>query len=212
MPSRCNAAKIRARMSEQLMTATQLADKAGISPSTLTRILGEKDYRTSDQTVNLLARALDCSPFDLLQDSAVDEMIRNETQTAVADVVAEAVAEAVTAVVDELAPEDTPEQIADAVPPIKASVPPVLDVAAYVDHIKAVCDARIKEALGRLDDMRKARNLWRIIAIVAILCVIGLTWYFVWEILNPDKGLTAILWNIYNTRAIPGATPTPTPH
>lgn len=209
MPSRCSAVKIRAMLNNRLMTAAQLADKAGVSASTMTRIMGDKDYRTSEQTINLLAKALECSPFDLLQDEAVDTMIRTEAAQAVADVVTEAVAEAVTVVAEELSPGDTPEQIAQAVPPIRAAVPPVLDVAAYVEHIKSVCDARIQEALERLNDMRKARNLWRIIAILFILCVIGLTWYFVWEILNPDKGLTSILWSIYNTRAIPGVTPNP---
>lgn len=209
MPTRCSAAKIRALMHEQLMTAVQLADKAGISPSTLTRIFGDPDYRTSDQTVNLLAKALNCSPFDLLQDAAVDAMIRAENEQAVSEVVTEAVAEALTVVVDELAPGDTPEQIADAVPHIQAAVPPVLDVASYIEHIKATCEARVQEVIARLNDMRKARNTWRVLALIAILGVIGLTWYFVWEILNPDKGLTSILWSIYNTKAIPGVTPNP---
>ena len=209
MPSRCSSVKVRAMMNDRLMTPAKLADVSGLSASTLNRILNDKAYRTSDATLHQLSKALDCNPFDLLQDEAVDAMIHNETASAVADVVAEAVAEAVTVVVDELAPDDTPEQIAEAVPPIRAAVPPVLDVAAYIDHIKVSCEARVQEVIARLNDMRKARNTWRALAIVAILGVIGLTWYFVWEILNPDKGLTSILWNIYNTKAIPGVTPNP---
>lgn len=209
MPSRCSAEKLRALMTDRLMTSAQLADKAGISASTMTRILNDKEYRTSDTTLNLLAKALDCSPFDLLQDSAVDAIIRNETEQAVADVVTEAVAEALTVVVDELAPGDTPQQIADAVPQMQASVPPVLDAASYIQHIKDSCEARVREVLARLNDMRKARNLWRIICVVLAVCIVGLSYYFVWEILNPDKGLTAVLWNIYNTKAIPGVTPNP---
>lgn len=211
MPSRCSPVKLRALMNEALMTTGQLADASTVSTTTINRILNDTAYRTSDTTVNLLAKALGCSPFDILHEDAVDAMVRTEAEHAVSGVVAEAVAEAITVVVDELAPEDTPQQVADAVPPIQASVPPVLDVASYIQYIKDSCEARVKEALGRLDDMRKARNLWRIVALLAVVAVIGLTWYFIWEILNPDKGLTAILWNIYNTKTVPAVTTAPTP-
>lgn len=209
MPSRCSAAKLRAMLNDRLMTSAQLADKAGVSASTMTRILNDKEYRTSDQTINLLAKALECSPFDLLQDEAVDMMIRAEAAQAVADVVTEAVAEAVTVVAEGLSPGDAPEQVAGAIPPIQTTIPPVLDVAAYVEHIKDACEQRVREALARLNDMRKSRNFWRAFALAALAVVLGLTWYFVWEVLNPDKGITSVLWNIYNTKTIPGVTPSP---
>lgn len=209
MPARCSSVKIRALMNDHFLTSAQLADAAGLSSSTLNRILNDKDYRTSDATVNQLAKALGCRPFDLLRDDAIDQMIHAETEQAVTDVVAEAVAEALTVVVDELAPEETPEQIAQAVPPIEAEVPPVLDVAAYVEHIRSTCEEAVRLATERLADMRKSRNFWRIFCFFLLLAVMGLTWYFVWEFLNPDKGLTAILWNIYNTKPVPGVTPVP---
>lgn len=212
MPARCDAMKIRARMNEHLMTAAQLADAAGLSASTMNRILNEKDYRTSDATLNMLAKALDCSPFDLLREEAIGAMIQQETEQAVTGVVAEAVAEALTVVVDEMAPSDdspSPQEIAQAVPPMEVKTPPVLDVAAYIDHIKAACEKEVRAVLDRLEDMRKNRNFWRLFCVLLLVAIVGLVWYFVWEILNPDKGITAILWNIYNSKNIPAITPKP---
>lgn len=215
MPSRCSSAKVRTKMAEARLTASQLADKAGISDSTMNRILQEKGYKTSDSTLTLLAGALNCSPFDLLRDDSIDEMIHKETESAVTGIVAEAVAEAITVVVDELSPATdmpTPERIADSVPHMQVNAPPVLDVAAYVDHIKQACEEKIAAVMTRFDDMRKSRNFWRVFAVIVIILIFIAIWYFVWEILNPDKGITAVLWKIYSTSAPPmftTATPEP---
>jgi DNA-binding Xre family transcriptional regulator len=191
-------------MAEARLTASQLADKAGISDSTMNRILHEKGYKTSDSTLTLLAWALNCSPFDLLRDDSIGEMIQKETESAVTGIVAEAVAEAITVVVDELSPTTdtpTPERIADSVPHMQVNAPPVLDVAAYVDHIKQTCEEKITAVMTRFDDMRKSRNFWRVFAIIMIVFIVISIWYFVWEILNPDKGITAALWKIYSAYA-----------
>lgn len=215
MPSRCSSAKVRAKMTEARLTAAQLADKAGISDSTMNRILQEKGYKTSDSTLTLLAGALNCSPFDLLRDDSINEMIHKEAEDAVTGIVAEAVAEAITVVVDELTPTEdapTPERIADSVPPMQVNTPPVLDVASYIEHIKQACDEKIAAVMTRFDDMRKSRNFWRVFAIIMIAFSAIAIWYFVWEILNPDKGITAVLWKIYSTSVPPmfvTATPNP---
>lgn len=219
MPTRCDSMKIRAKMNEILMTPAQLAEASTLSTSTLNRILNEKNYRTSDATINLLAKALGCSPFDLLKDEAIGNMIHQEAEQAVTGVVAEAVAEALTVVVDELAPvveEHSQQEIADAVPQMEVTTPPVLDVAAYVDYIRKSSEEKVELIQGELTKVRKSRTRWMIGTIVTIVlalaAVLGLTYYFIWEILHPDKGLTSILWKIYNSTTIPPvATPTPTP-
>ena len=212
MPARCDSVKIRALMDERLMTAAQLANAADLSTSTLNRILNEKDYRTSDTTLKQLAKALGCSPFDLLREDSIGAMIHQETERAVADVVVEAVAEALTVVVDELSPADeahAPQDIAQAVPPMEVKTPSVLDVSAYIDYLRTTCEDKVQSVLARLNDMRKSRNFWRIFCFILMLALVALIWYFIWEILNPDKGITAVLWNIYNTRSIPSITPNP---
>lgn len=212
MPARCDAVKIRARMNDRLMTPAQLADAAGLSSSTMNRILNEKDYRTSDATLNLLAKALGCSPFDLLREESIGAMIQQETEQAVTGVVAEAVAAALTVVVDELAPSDethSPQEIAKVVPPMEVKTPPVLDVASYIEHIKESCQKEIEAFRLRFEEMKKSRNFWRAAFFIALSVSIVFACYCVWEILNPDKGITAVLWKIYNTRSIPGVTPNP---
>ena len=205
MPARCDSVKIRAKMNDKRMTAAQLADASGLSTSTLNRVLNEKDYRTSDSTVNLLATALDCSPFALLRDDVIGTMIQQETEQAVSGVVAEAVAEALTVVVDD----QSPQEIAKAVPAMEVKAPHVLDVSSYVEYIKEACKKEIDAFRLLFEEMRKSRNFWRIFAFMMVAVSVGLSAYFVWEILNPDKGVTAVLWEIYNSRMIPGVTPRP---
>lgn len=200
MPARCDSSKIRMRMHDMLMTPTQLSEASGLSASTINRILHEKDYRTSDATLNLICRALNCSPFDLLRQEAIDTMIHTETEQAVTGVVAEAVTEAITIVADELTPAQdapAPQKIAQAVPPLEVNVPPVLDVAAYIDYIRTATDEKVQAVNERLTDMRKARDLWRGCTLALLIFLLAFFSYFVWEIFNPGSGLTNLLRQIY---------------
>lgn len=204
MPARCDASKIRMLMNDRLMTPAQLSESSGLSSSTINRILHEKDYRTSDATLNLISRALNCSPFDLLRQDAIDSMIHTETEHAVTDVVVEAVTEAITVVADELTPAQdapAPQAIAQAVPPLEVNVPPVLDVAAYIDYIRTATDEKVQAVNDRLSDMRKARNLWRGCTLALLIVLLAFFSYFVWEILNPGSGLTNLLRQIYISTA-----------
>lgn len=214
MPARCSADKIRTLMTARLLTASQLADAAGVSHSTIARILNGNEHRTSDSTLNLLAQALGCSPFDLLPDEAVNDIVRTETESAVVGVVAEAVAEALTVVVDGLdtaASQPTPQDIAKAVPAMEVTAPPVLDIQAYINYIRQTCDEKVALARDELSAVRRSRTRWIIFAISVIVFVlvtiIILATFVVWEILHPESGITALLWRIYNGSSIPGVTP-----
>ena len=202
MPARCDAAKIRARMADRLMTPTQLSDASGLSISTINRILHEKDYRTSDATLNLICRALGCSQYDLLRDDAISDMIHSETAQAITGVVAAAVTEAVTVVADSVTPPDVtpaPQEIAKAVPPLEVTTPPVLDVASYIEYIRTTTEDRVAAIHARLDDMRRSRDLWRVLCIILMIALVAFACYFAWEILHPDCGLTNTFRQIYDT-------------
>lgn len=200
MPARCSAEKVRHQMARIGLTTPKLIAKSRLSESTIRRILSEKEYTTSDYTLQQLADALQCSPYDLLRDNAIDEMTRVETEYAVGSVVADAVAEAVTVVTDSIAPEVSPEKVADAVPVIPVSPPPILDVPSYVEYIRESTSAQIAY-------LQKARNAWRNASIVLFILLIIFVSYFMWEIFNPNEGIIQILCDIYrDVSSTPGAT------
>lgn len=205
MPARCSAEKVRHQMSRIGMTTPKLIAKSRLSESTVRRILSDKEYTTSDYTLQQLSEALQCSPYDLLRDAAIDEMTRTESEYAVEGVVAEAVREAVTVVSDNIAPGTSPEKVAESVPVIPVATPPTLDIPSYIEYIKESTSAHIKS-------LKRSRNTWRntsgILFTLLMLAII----YFAWEIFNPDKGITSILWEIYSSSAPPvPSVSTPTP-
>lgn len=205
MPSRCSGAKLRALMDTRRLTSAQLADKSGVSSSTISRILNDRAPNTNTFTIHSLCDALGCEPFDLLSDQAAIEAVRTDVEHAVAEVISEAVTEAVTVVVEDTAPDVTPEQVANAVPALQVTAPPALDTVSYVEYIKAATDKHV-EALMR------SRNTWIIVSAILFALLVLLVWYFIWEILHPDQGITRVLWEIYSGTAMPTYMPTPTPH
>ena len=190
MPARCSGAKVRAKMAKAGMTAGKLVALTTLSESTINRILNDKTVYTSDYSLQRIADVLQCSPYDLLRDEVVEEAIKEASTLAVKEVVAEAVMEAVTAVTDEVAPDVEPDRVAEAVPPLPISPPPVLDVSTYLEYIKETTEARIAE-------LNRSRNTWRAIAIAAVIAFLLLTAYFAWEIFNPGSGLSSVLEDVY---------------
>lgn len=202
MPSRCSGAKLRAQMDKARLTSAQLADKSGVSTSTISRILNDRAPNTNAFTLYALCDALGCSQYDLLSDDIMETAIREETDHAIANVVAEAVAEAVTVVNDETSPQVTPEQLAGAIPALPVSTPPVLDIASYVDYIKT-------STASQVDAIRESRDTWRRTSVILFILLCLAVCYFIWEILHPDQGITSILWNIYTRTTPPTVAPTP---
>ena len=128
-----------------------LSCKSGVSQATIDRIMHHRSGNCNSQTVQLLADALKCSPFDLYTAEALTEGTAMATAVAVADAVdtlddgvgavdavAEAVNEAVNAVVSEVAPDAPPQEVASAIPAIEVTPPPALDLAEYFDYLKSV--------------------------------------------------------------------------
>lgn len=139
MPSRLDPDAIRARMNDlNIHSLASLSCKSGVSQATIDRIMHHRSGNCNSQTVQLLADALKCSPFDLYTAEALTEGTAMATAVAVADAVAEAVNEAVNAVVSEVAPDAPPQEVASAIPAIEVTPPPALDLAEYFDYLKSV--------------------------------------------------------------------------
>lgn len=203
MPARCSGEKLRQQMAAAKMTTTKLIQQSGVSESTIRRILANAEYKTNDSTLQLLAEALQCSPFDLLRDEAITDVVKVEANLAVSEVVAEAVMDAVTVVTDSIAPDASQETIANAVPEMQVTPPPALDIPSYIKYIEASTSAHV-EAL------RESRDTWRRTSVILFVLILAMIAYFLWEMFNPDKGLTSLLWQIYSCRQLP-LTPAPTP-
>lgn len=178
MPSRLNPDAIRSRMKEVgIPSLASLSNKSGLSQATIDRIMHRRCGNCNSQTVQMLADALKCSPFDLYTEEALTEGTALAEAVAVADAVAEAVNEAVNAVVSEVAPNADPQEVAKAIPDI--SVAPVVDLNAYFEHIKDVH----RQELENLTEVYKAREadhkrhinaLYTGIAILAVALILSL--------------------------------------
>ena len=173
MPSRLNPDAIRTKMKEAKITSlASLSTKSGISPATIDRIMHHRCGNCNSQTVQMLADALKCSPFDIYSEEALTEGTAIATAAAVADAVAEAVNEAVNAVVSEVAPEAAPQEVAAAVPKdLPVTPPPAIDLVGYFNYLKESHDAEIKN-LTALYEERIAHDSKNHVRLVRILCAI----------------------------------------
>ena len=171
MPSRLNPDAIRTKMKEAKITSlASLSTKSGISPATIDRIMHHRCGNCNSQTVQMLADALKCSPFDLYTEEALTEGTAIAAAVAVADAVAEAVNEAVNAVVSEVAPEAAPQEVAAAIPnEIPVTPPPALDLVAYFDYLRASHESEIK-TLTTAYENRIAQESKNHSRLVTILC------------------------------------------
>ena len=181
MPTRISGQKVRSIMLSNNVTPSQLASTSELSPSTIDRILNDRASNYSNYTVQRLATALHCSPFDLFTEQAINTTLADSAATAVAEVVAEAVTEAVSVVVDEVAPHVSPEQVAEAVPNMSVNAPPVLDISSYFAYIQQShrdeLESLAKARDNHLADLRRERDVWRTAAIVfAVVLVFALMW------------------------------------
>lgn len=168
MPSRLNPDAIRSRMKEVgIPSLASLSNKSGLSQATIDRIMHRRCGNCNSQTVQMLADALKCSPFDLYTEEALTEGTALAEAVAVADAVAEAVNEAVNAVVSEVAPNADPQEVAKAIPDI--SVAPVVDLNAYFEHIKDVH----RQELANLTEIYKSREADHKRHINALYTVLG---------------------------------------
>lgn len=146
MPSRLNPDAIRSRMMDLgIRSLSSLSTKSGVSPATIDRIMHHRSGNCNSQTVQMIADALKCSPFDLYTEEALTEGTALAAASAVADAVAEAVNEAVNAVVSEVAPDAPPQEVASAIPEIDVPPPPALDLAAYFEYLKTVHAQELSE-------------------------------------------------------------------
>ena len=165
MPSRLSGKKVQARMLVKNITPSQLSLRSTLSPSTIDRIIHDRATNYNNFTVQRIADALECSPFELFDEEAVGAAISDAVSHAVENVVVEAVAEAVTVVVEEVAPQTSEQTIAETVPNISTSVPPVLDVPAYFGYIQEEHKREIEELKqeheSHLSDIRKEAAAWR---------------------------------------------------
>lgn len=211
MPARCSSQKIKAQMARLGMKTSKLMAVSGLSESTLHRLLTDKPVTTNDRTLQILADALQCSPFDLLRDSEIDQVVKTEADNAMTGVVAEAVLEAVTVVTESLAPETPPETIAEQIPQLPVSAPAALDIPTYIEYLRDSHNDRVDDMQRALQDMRSARNLWRWVSFALFVLLFLAVCYFAWELFNPDKGLTRVLWDAYISLFPPAYTQPPTP-
>lgn len=175
MPSRLSGKKVQERMLIKNITPSQLSLRSTLSPSTIDRIIHDRATNYNNYTVQRIADALECNPFELFDEEAVGEAISNAVSHAVENVVVEAVAEAVTVVVEEVSPQTTEQKIAETVPNFSASVPPILDVQAYFAYMqeehKHAIDEIKHEFAEHMTDMRKEASAWRITAILLMLVI-----------------------------------------
>lgn len=63
-------------------------------------------------------------------------------------------------------------------------------------HLSERCDAALRELEKHLKSAMAGRNFWRTLACVSIAVAIVIIIYFVWELLNPTEGLTAIIYTL----------------
>lgn len=211
MPARCSSQKIKEQMAKLGMKTSKLMAVSGLSESTIHRLLTDKPVTTNDKTLQILADALQCSPFDLLRDSAIDQVVKTEADNAMTGVVAEAVLEAVTVVTESLAPETPPETIAEQIPQLPVSAPAALDIPTYIEYLRDSNNARIDDLRNALQDMRNARDAWRWVSFSLFVLLFLAVCYFAWELFNPDKGLTRVLWDAYISLLPPAYTQPPVP-
>ena len=146
MPSRLSPDAIKTKMKEAGITSqSSLASKSGLSPATIDRIMHHRCGTCNSQTVQMLADALKCSPFDLYSDEALAEGTALAAAVAVADAVAEAVNEAVNAVVSEVAPDAAPQDVAAAVPTdLPVTTTPAIDLVQYFSYLRDSHETEIK--------------------------------------------------------------------
>lgn len=176
MPVRVSGQKVREKMMSLNITTADLIKKTGLSVSTIDRITNDRATSYSAYTIKKLADALHCEPFEIFTEEAVKAAINEALSQAVENVVAEAVVEAVTVVTDEVAPEAPAETVAEAVPPISVTVPPALDIPAYIDHIIAEHKQEIENITKSHDnhiaDLRREKHAWQGIAGVLAAAVV----------------------------------------
>ena len=180
MPLRLSGAKVRAKMSEKAISPARLASVSGLSPSTIDRIINDRASSYNSDTVQRIADAIGCNPFELYTDQAVNAAITQAVSTSVETVVVEAVAEAVTAVVEEVAPATPPPVIAKNIPELPVGIPPLFDVPAYIAHIKEEhqrdMEQLIAEHKDHTADLRRTARAWQTVAIalaaLLFLCLI----------------------------------------
>jgi transcriptional regulator with XRE-family HTH domain len=179
MPARISGKKARARMREIGLSPARLGSASGLSPSTIDRILNDRASTYNDDTVRRVADALQCSPFDLYDDTTVTAALAEAAPRAVENAIVEAVAEAVTVVAEELAPETPVQSVAESVPAIPVSLPPALDVAAYFAYIQEQHKNEVEQltALHRdaITSARREAGVWRTVALVllGLLCIVS---------------------------------------
>ena len=170
MPQRLSVPKIKARMNALNLNASLLVTKSQLSESTIDRILHDRANNYSDFTVQRLAYALECSPFDLFDDNAIAVTVAR----AVEGVVAEAVAEAVTVVMDETAPDVSAQHVAESVPNIPVQLPGALDVPSYFSYIQDQHKAEIAAFEKLTSDLTGERNAWRLLSLLLIVVCVAL--------------------------------------
>lgn len=61
-------------------------------------------------------------------------------------------------------------------------------------HLSERCDAALREQEKHLKSALSGRNFWRTLACISIAIAIAILIYFVWEILNPTKGITSVIY------------------
>lgn len=164
MPQRLSVPKVKARMQHLGLNAVRLVARSELSESTIDRILHGRATNYSDFTIHRLASALECTVLELLDDEAVSASLTAFTARAVEDVVVESVVENVTAVVESIAPDAPAEIVAESVPNTPVTVPSAMDVASYIDSIRA-------SHTQHLADLRAERNALRIACAVLSVCL-----------------------------------------
>ena len=173
MPQRLSVPKIKDRMSALGLNASRLQEKSQLSESTIDRILHGRATNYSNFTVTCLANALECPALDLFDDDAAADAIAASVSRVVESVVAEAVAEAVTVVVEETAPDVPSQSVAEAVPNIPVQLPDALDIPVYISHIKDQHAAEIAAYTSCIEELRRERNVWRVLSLLMIAaCVV----------------------------------------
>lgn len=172
MPSRLSATKIRAKMKAQNISPTAMARLTSLSPSTVDRVINGRATGYNDHTAERFANALGCTVFEILDDEYVAPAITTTIASSFETGIVGAVTEAVTVVVDDVAPKTPSGNVAETIPDMTVHLPQALDVAAYFttiqeDHKSEI--ERIKEAhKEHLNDIRKEKNAWRMVALVSI--------------------------------------------
>lgn len=63
-------------------------------------------------------------------------------------------------------------------------------------HLSDKCDAALKESRDHIASVVAGRNYWRVVACISIVFCVFILVYFVWEIINPTRGLTALIYSL----------------